>query len=306
MSLKRGIIIAITGLAVETAALWSIDHFTHTNLVKRIGWTSIFVWGYFFTGFLTAHWLILWKHLIDKIIKPKQVKNQTSTANTSIPVSSQQRPMPARMAIQDNAMPAVAPQQTQGTTSTTTALSATPVSEPISQRAQDIRDLCNLKGDLSFETFEHVHLEGHRVDLVFSSDSCALMCVVFSDEHTWTIDTSSSIEDAVWTDENGQTKRPCLLLLQQAAALEKMEPDSTLIPTIILMRGSIKNYEEAIPYLQNNHITVATYQPDVMPHVESIHDLLITYFSPFPPSYNDLVPPEEQEETSQPQEDNNA
>ena len=309
MTIKRGIIIFASGLAIEVAILWAIDHFAHLGLVARIGWTSALVWGYFLTGFLTAHWLILWKRLIDKIMKFKKTDTIVEQPiSTPVPASAQ-RLAPARMAVQNNAVLSVNPAQgTQVTPSANSSLSTTPTTPAVSQRTQDIEDLCNLKGDLDLMTFKHVNLEGHNIDLVFSSDSCALLCAIFSDEHTWTIDTSVSIENSLWTDETGQTKNPCLLLLQQAAALEKMEPDSTLIPTIIFMRGTIQNAEEAIPYLQEHHITVATYQADVMPNVETIGDLLTTYFTPFPPQYEDLVPPEEEEETpsNQPEGDNNV
>jgi len=307
MTIKRGIITFATGLAIEGAVLWTFDHFTHLNLVARIGWTSKLVWGYFITGFLTAHWLLAWKHLIDKIIKiKKQNVAPEQTVSPAVNTPSQHL-APARMAVQNNAVLSVSPQQEAQQATTVSALSATPATS-IPQKTQDIENLCNLKGDLDLMTFKHVNLEGHNIDLVFSSDSCALLCVILSDEHTWTIDTSVSIEESLWTDETGQTKNPCLLLLQQAAALEKMEPNSTLIPTIILMRGTIQNAAEAIPYLQEHHITVATYQPNVLQNVEAINDLLVTYFSPFPPRYEDIVSSEAEEEaTSNPQEgDNNA
>ena len=94
--IKRGILIFTTGLAIEVAVLWAIDYFAHLNLVGRIGWTSPVVWSYFFTGFLTAHWLILWKRLINKLMKPKQ--SSTTVASPKIQ-SSQTHTMPARMTV---------------------------------------------------------------------------------------------------------------------------------------------------------------------------------------------------------------
>ena len=316
MNIKRGIVTQGTGLAIELIVLWCIDHYTHLNLFQRIVWTSFFVWGCLIAGFLTAHWLIFWSKFSDKIYKLFRKKEQTPEpteeppAPPTAPVVTQNRAMmPTRMNVQNKAVLSVDPNSAAAAANTAPAtnnLSAAPAApakpEP-SQKEKDIEMLCGLEPDLDMMAFKHVNLEGKNIDLVYSSDTNALLCNVFSEEHTWTVNTSTSIEESAWTDENGQEVRPCLLLLRQAAALEKMEPDSTLCPTILLMRGTIQNAEEAIPYLKEHQITVATYQPSNMPDVKTLQELLVSNFTPFPPSY-DVVTDAFNQNESETKEDN--
>lgn len=290
MSIKRGIIVLTTGLAVGTGIFWAVDYYAHLGLVKRITWTDVVAWQNFAAGFITASWLVLWSKFLGLIFKPKK-KETAATAKSFVPPATKApateltQPTPARMTVQNGAVLSVAPANAPATP--TTPVTSAPIrpTEP-SQKVQDIEMLCKLEPDLDMMSFKHVNLEGRNIDLVYSSDTNALLCTIFSEPHSWTVNTSVSIEESTWTDENGNSIQPCLLLLRQAAALEKMEPNSILTPTIILMRGSILNYAEAIPYLKDNHITVVTYQPSDMSNVDVITNLLKQQFTPFPPSYD--------------------
>lgn len=300
MSIKRGLLVLITGIAVGGAILWATDYYLHLNLIQRIDWQNILLWEYFVAGFGTACWLVLWSKFLRILFGFKKQKAPAAPKPTSAntPIDKPQDLPPARMNVQSHAVLSVAP-TTDNTASADPLIPTTPsfASQP-SQKSQDIEMLCKLEPDLDMMSFKHVNLEGKSIDLVYSSDTNALLCTIFSEPHTWTVDTSTDIEHSVWTDETGTSSQPCLLLLRQAAALEKMEPSSILTPTMILMRGTLQNAEEAIPYLKENHITIATYQPSDMPGAITITDLLQEQFAQFPPKYDVITENMPQDESS--------
>ena len=71
MSIKRGIVVLIIAVGVETALLWWADRYTHLNLIQRIKWNSLGMWSCFAAGFLTAVWIWLWGRLVNKVFKFK-------------------------------------------------------------------------------------------------------------------------------------------------------------------------------------------------------------------------------------------
>ena len=316
MSIKKGIVVLITALGAEAAILWWFDRYTHLNLIQRINWKNVALWSCFGAGFLTAVWIWLWGQLLNKIFsfKKKSGFNQSVQQTVSVQKSQQNQVPPARMTVQNSAVLSVVPttaQEGNNVAGVTADVMISPTQSSVPQKTKDIDALAELEPDLDMMAFKHVNLEGRNIDLVYSSDTQAMLCTILSEPHTWTVDTNAPIEESRWTDEAGNTIQPCLILLKQAAALEKMEPDSILYPTIVLMRGTIENAAEAIPYLKDHHITIATDQPSNMQDVQTVRDLLTLYFSPFPPSYDtikqaaDMGQTEELTELNQPEEEDN-
>ena len=84
MSIKRGIIVLTTGLAVGTGIFWAVDYYAHLGLVKRITWTDVVAWQNFAAGFITASWLVLWSKFLGLIFKPKK-KETAATAKSFVP-----------------------------------------------------------------------------------------------------------------------------------------------------------------------------------------------------------------------------
>lgn len=314
MSIKKGIVVLITALGAEAVILWWFDRYTHLNLIQRINWKNVALWSCFGAGFLTAVWIWLWGRLINKVFKFKKKPDSSQPVQQTVSIKKNQVP-PLRMTVQNSAVLSVPPLNApkgEHTESVPSDVMISPAQSVVSQSTKDIELLSDLAAEFDgVEAFSQVHLEGKKIDLVYSSDTQAMLCTILSEPHTWTVDTSVSIEESRWTDEAGNTIQPCLILLKQAAALEKMEPDSILYPTIVLMRGTIENAAEAIPYLKEHHIIIATDQPSNMQDVQTVRDLLTLYFSPFPPSYDtikqaaDMGQTEELTELNQPEEEDN-
>ena len=162
-------------------------------------------------------------------------------------------------------------------------LSTVPAAEPeVTQKHRDILTLSTLGSNLDMMAFKYVILQGKKIDLVYSSDDVAVLCTVLSDDTIWHVDTTQPIENSTWTSDSGVVITPGPELLSQAAVLEKMESNATIIPTVVLVRGKVQDYGEVQDYLLQNHINLVQYQSDQMPGVQTLESLLNEKFLAFP------------------------
>ena len=147
------------------------------------------------------------------------------------------------------------------------------------QKQQDIDALTRINADLDMMTFKYVSLDGKVVDLIYSSDRVAILCEIISDEHNWTVDTTKPIKSNFWKDETGAKQNFCAEILNQAAILKKMEPEAQVIPTLVLMRGSIKNEAKVLAYLAKNNIRLVRCSTNSKSNAQSLMQLLTDKFS---------------------------
>lgn len=385
MSWKFNLFAGALGIGIEIFVAYFLSSAFGLTFLQKINWTSKYVLGFFFGGFLSACWLFYWiklchhffhshtqatpvvsqvttKHMegvsppttavppqshaepvaqpalavqgqVDSVIQPSQqgpVESGTSESFQSPSVSKPVEPVAAPSASQDPVAPAVPsvhpkttltppkPMSVQtspmhpavASPSSSTPIQAgaalggglppvSPVStgpaggvpltatasvsaSSVSQKAQDIESLMHIDDTLDMAVFKKVALEGQIIDLVYSSDNDAVICNLLSETHDWVVDISSPIENSVWRNEIGETLTIGATVLKQAALLEKLESDASIVPTIVLMRGSIQNYDSVVNYLLQNHIHLVKYQADEAENVVTLHQLLKKHFSIFP------------------------
>ena len=175
---------------------------------------------------------------------PQETAATTPTPPAVPPMRATHMAPPIKMAVQNNAILNINPTDTTNTQAQTPSATPAAPQTPSAQKDKDIAMLAELDPDLDMMPFKHVALEGKIIDLVYSSDDVAVLCKIFSDAHTWTVDTTQTMEECTWTDETGHTIQPCKNLLIQEAALTKMEPDALICPTLVMVRGTIQNYQQ--------------------------------------------------------------
>jgi len=290
--MRRLFICVLMGILVELGALAAASHFGYLNL-KAVDWHNSLNLVLFGFGFASACWLVIWSKLWNKIFSHKKKPAASPTPNQTIarPMTHTTQTPPARMAVQNGAVLTVSPAQQPQPASAPAGAPAmgSTNSQPISDNSrstkeQDITKLALIDPKLDMQAFRRVVLEGKYVDLVYSSDDVAVLCSVLCDQHSWTIDTTKPIEDCVWTDETGATQNPCFQLLTNAAILEKMDTGAEIIPTVIIVRGSITNAQEATAYLAQNQIRLVKYEATAEDNLEDLHKLLVDAFTLIPPN----------------------
>ncbi|MBQ3695483.1 MAG: hypothetical protein II938_00725 [Alphaproteobacteria bacterium] len=323
---KRGLIL-LAGIAIEVAVLWALCYFSGKRIRwNNVTVYIVFVVG-FLTAYWLQIWSKIMKHFFNRSqipeattpvqtssapMSPAAIPQQTEatptvenavaetpaptepvatgTAPTPAPVPGQRPKIapPIRMNVQNNAILSVKPPE-GGAPSPAAPVPPVDPATNKSSKEQDINTLADIDPDLDMMAFKHVALEGKIIDLVYSSDDVAVLCKLFSEPHTWTVDTTQPIEACTWTDETGASMQPCAALLTQREALKKMEPSAEILPTLVMIRGSIQNYQQVQDYLLQNQITLVQYKNESMPDVKELHQLLKDNFSLFPddPALND-------------------
>ncbi len=301
----------LSGLILWGALLFSVDLISEQDIFHRTNWRSLWLWGSFFIGFATAYWLrlwfFLWRHVGHSSKKPTPNTVSTTPSPTPSNVTTAPKSMPMAMPVQTKAVMSVVPTPGTGAAPTTipaaTNLSSTPVApatKPVSMKGQDINNLSKLGSNLDMMAFKHVALQGKVLDLVYSSDDVAVLCKVLSDDTTWTVDISQPIDTCVWTASSGVSMTPGADLFEQKQILQKMESDARVLPTIVLVRGSIPNYREVQEYLSQSGVYLVKPESDGEPGVKTLEELLNANFLTFPANNSN------QQEESNEQKDNQA
>ena len=305
--MKRFLISVLTGIITGCLLVWGADKIAGTNLLSRIKWSNKYLYIFSAVGFAWAVWLSLWNKCLNRFIwKQKTAAIQPAPTKTNaVETKTQQQPIqtqektaqqptqtptngvvyrpanvvrPMAMAAQSNAVMSVNPANpSSAAPNSPLPMAGAPTTNatisPATRKEHDIAVLSDIDPDLDMMAFKHVSLEGKVLDLVYSSDDVAVLCKLFSDEHTWTVDTTQTLEDCTWTNEEGTAVQPCKELLAQAAILEKMETEAEIIPTIVFMRGQINDYDNVVQYLLQNNIYLVQYESDT-PGVKTLHELL--------------------------------
>jgi hypothetical protein len=248
-----------------------MDFRTMTTLQKEI-------WG----GVVVA-WIVCW-NLFLFLMKKRSDKLQTAmaTASTS-PNSPGYAPPKMKVAsgailhMDANTPAGVAPVQNPGQAQAPMAAPRPAAITPDTLLEKDLAELSNgFWGDLDLGCFTHVMYEGMNIDLVYSSDDCAVVVHVLSEDGAWMVDPSTG------NFINGTTIKPApvAVLKQQVASLQKIEEGAKIVPVLLLMRGMIQNQETVLPYLQQNGIVFAKYSEAIACPGPTLAQVLKENFQP--------------------------
>ena len=121
----------------------------------------------------------------------------------------------------------------------------------------DLKNLSNgFWGNLDLLCFQQIKLKDVTADIVYASDDVGVVVKVLSQPGTWQVNTTTD------SCKNGKTllESPIAELKKLCSLIKESEPESKLIPTIILMRGTIKNEAEIQTYLKKKGVRLV--RPD--------------------------------------------
>lgn len=94
-----------------------------------------------------------------------------------------------------------------------------------------------------YDMFENVQLDGVTVPLVLATDTVALLLSPLTEKREWIADEISADEgiDPTWFSAEGLITSPFYQMCQAAEQLKAQEPDSDIVPVVLLCDGSILN-----------------------------------------------------------------
>ena len=126
----------------------------------------------------------------------------------------------------------------QKSVDTTPSRPTTSRSNPVSYK----KELFELGQKYGYELFERVKLDDFIVPYVLATDTLALVLTVLDDDKEWIADeTSSDGDDPTWFSAEGLIPSPYSQMVGASEFLKEKEPDSVIIPVVVLAKGSILN-----------------------------------------------------------------
>jgi len=142
---------------------------------------------------------------------------------------------------------------------------------------KDLQTLSNgFWGNLDLLCFTQIPLDDITSDVIYASDDVGVVVKVLSTEGTWQVDTKLDI----WKNGNTKLIEPIAELTQICTLLHQKEPDCTLIPTLVLMRGAIKNEKTVETYLNAQGIRLVKVDDSVSAQLPLLFHVLRSSFSP--------------------------
>ena len=128
--------------------------------------------------------------------------------------------------------------------------------------------------------FPHVLLENELIPITISSDVDAFLIKVLAVPGAWNVSMSEPLEQSLWSC-NGQNKAVLKEIIIGKSVLAQMEPESKVIPVVVLAQGFLENRETVMPWLNQRGIEVVTLPENQLSGIPQLSDILIKYFGPF-------------------------
>ena len=143
--------------------------------------------------------------------------------------------------------------------------------------ADALEKISELAQDFDLTAFPHVLLENQLIPITISNDSDALLIKVLADPGIWQASTTEPLENSVWI--NGNINKTVLKeIVLGKNILMKMEPESTVIPVVVLAQGTLANANIIIPWLNQYGIEVVTLSDNKQLDILTLNDIIIKHF----------------------------
>ena len=127
-----------------------------------------------------------------------------------------------------------------------------------------------------FDMFENVLLEDVTVPLVLATDTIALLLTLLTKKREWIADEEVA-EDGIeptWFSAEGLITSPFYLMSKAAVSLKAQEPESEVIPIVVLCDGSILNSGALISQWQSKGGLVALLNDGKAEGLPNLEDVL--------------------------------
>lgn len=126
-----------------------------------------------------------------------------------------------------------------------------------------------------FELFRNVQLDDVIVPLVLATDTKALLLKLLTTENEWIADETiaEGSEAPTWFSSDGVEPSPFFEVKQAALSLAQKEPESAIIPVVVVLKGHIINAEAMLPEWQAAGGYVVRFgegQPEILMTLENL------------------------------------
>ena len=143
----------------------------------------------------------------------------------------------------------------------------------------EVQQLLAATANIPADFFPHVSLEGAYASFALSTEKqAAVVRILNRPESTWAVDTEVPITESDWFYETGLVSAPAKDAIAIAKNLHDSEPDSTALPIILLMGGTLLNVEETLAYFEKNDVLLLRTENVDEPAIPLFMDFAKEYF----------------------------
>ena len=143
--------------------------------------------------------------------------------------------------------------------------------------ADALEKIETLAQEFGLTAFPHVLLENQLIPITISNDSDAFLIKVLADPGIWQVQTTEPLESTIWT--NGTINKTALKeIVLGKNILMKMEPDSVVVPVLVLAQGTLANANTIVPWFNQHGIEVVTLSDNKQLDILTLDDIIIKYF----------------------------
>lgn len=142
------------------------------------------------------------------------------------------------------------------------------VSTPQTQAVNDIQDIIALSENFAVDTFQNVVLGDEKVPLAISTDDVAVLITMLDTPGAaWAADLSQNGE---WYTAGARLPSPITTIQTAAAILQELEPDSQVIPVLVITRGEIMDADSVVSFCTQQNVRLLRFNdgmPDTIPEL---------------------------------------
>ena len=271
-----------------------LSDFMHDNWTIKTGrdW-GLFTGMILFLPLFFIGWVGLYRIRWHKLFRsPVQIQSTEPHPQPVLPHKKEFKPMGLR--VQSSALLSVPPSQQANApspgnimTGDTNVISQNEIPDiPQMQTPQtayddeaEVQQLLAATAGIPADFFPHVTLEGAYASFALSTEKqAAVVRNLNRPESTWAVDTEVPITESDWFYETGLVTAPAKDAIAIAKNLHDSEPDSTALPIILLMGGTLLNVEETLNYFEQNDVLLLRTENVDEPAIPLFMDFAKEYF----------------------------
>lgn len=152
----------------------------------------------------------------------------------------------------------------------------------------DVQDIIAYASQYGVDTFKDVVLDGIKVPLAVSTDDKAVLITLLdTPEATWIVDITD--EESEWYSETSHIPSPTAFIKKAADALQALEPDSLVIPAVVITDGKIYDATDIANHYEAMGIQILRFKNGAPASLKTLESFIDAHFA----AKSDTIPEQE-------------
>lgn len=142
----------------------------------------------------------------------------------------------------------------------------------------EVQEMIDFANQYNVDTFKDVVLEGNKVPLAISTDDKAILITVLDTPNaTWIMDVTD--DNSEWYSETAHVASPTAFIKRAAEALKSLEPDSHVIPSVVLTNGEIYDAADIVKHFESLGIKILRFKNGGPAEIQTLESFVDENFS---------------------------